>query len=165
MIRKGEFLEHADVFGNYYGTSRSFLSKAEQQGKDLLLDIDVQGAAQIKRMLPGAMSTFILPPNRAALEQRLRSRGQDSEEVIQKRLDAATREIENYDKYDYILVNDHLDDSVKALEAILLSERQRRAGNLDVNLSALAETCRLGNVRDRLEPILQSFREVAAGRK
>ena len=165
MIRKGEFLEHADVFGNYYGTSRSFLSKAEQQGKDLLLDIDVQGAAQIKRMLPGAMSTFILPPNRAALEQRLRSRGQDSEEVIQKRLDAATREIENYDKYDYILVNDHLDDSVKALEAILLSERQRRAGNLDVNLSALAETCRLGNVRERLEPILQSFREVAAGRK
>ena len=165
MIRKGEFLEHADVFGNYYGTSRSFLSKAEQQGKDLLLDIDVQGAAQIKRMLPEAMSTFILPPNRAALEQRLRSRGQDSEEVIQKRLDAATREIENYDKYDYILVNDHLDDSVKALEAILLSERQRRAGNLDVNLSALAETCRLGNVRDRLEPILQSFREVAAGRK
>jgi guanylate kinase len=165
MIRKGEFLEHADVFGNYYGTSRSFLSKAEQQGKDLLLDIDVQGAAQIKRMLPGAMSTFILPPNRAALEQRLRSRGQDSEEVIQKRLDAATREIENYDKYDYILVNDRLDDSVKALEAILLSERQRRAGNLDVNLSALAETCRLGNVRDRLEPILQSFREVAAGRK
>ena len=165
MIRKGEFLEHADVFGNYYGTSRSFLSKAEQQGKDLLLDIDVKGAAQIKRMLPGAMSTFILPPNRAALEQRLRSRGQDSEEVIQKRLDAATREIENYDKYDYILVNDHLDDSVKALEAILLSERQRRAGNLDVNLSALAETCRLGNVRDRLEPILQSFREVAAGRK
>jgi len=165
MIRKGEFLEHADVFGNYYGTSRSFLSKAEQQGTDLLLDIDVQGAAQIKRMLPGAMSTFILPPNRAALEQRLRSRGQDSEEVIQKRLDAATREIENYDKYDYILVNDRLDDSVKALEAILLSERQRRAGNLDVNLSALAETCRLGNVRDRLEPILQSFREVAAGRK
>jgi len=165
MIRKGEFLEHADVFGNYYGTSRSFLSKAEQQGKDLLLDIDVQGAAQIKEMLPEAISTFILPPNRAELEQRLRSRGQDAMEVIQKRLDAATREIENYDKYDYILVNDHLDDSVKALEAILLSERQRRAGNLDVNLSALAETCRLENVRDRLDPILQSFREVAAGGK
>jgi len=165
MIRKDEFLEHADVFGNYYGTSRSFLHKAEQQGKDLLLDIDVQGAAQIKEMLPEAISTFILPPNRAELEQRLRSRGQDAMEVIQKRLDAATREIENYDKYDYILVNDHLDDSVKALEAILLSERQKRAGNLDVNLTALAEPCRLGNVRDRLEPILQSFRAAAAGRK
>jgi len=165
MIEKGEFLEHADVFGNYYGTSRSFLYKAEQQGKDLLLDIDVQGAAQIKGKLPEAICIFVLPPNRNALEQRLRSRGQDSQEVIQKRLDAATREIENYDKYDYILVNDHLDDSVKALEAILLSERQKRAGNLDVNLTALAEPCRLGNVRDRLEPILQSFREVAAGGK
>jgi len=165
MIRKGEFLEHADVFGNYYGTSRSFLHKAEQLGKDLLLDIDVQGAAQIKGALPEAISTFVMPPNRAELEQRLRSRGQDSKEVIQKRLDAAKREIENYDKYDYILVNDHLDDSVKALEAILLSERQRRAGNLDVHLTALAETCRLGNVRGRLEPILQSFRSDAAGGK
>lgn len=165
MIEKGEFLEHADVFGNYYGTSRSFLHKAEQQGKDLLLDIDVQGAAQIKNKLPEAISIFVLPPNRNALEQRLRSRGQDSREVIQKRLDAATREIENYHKYDYILVNDHLEDSVKALEAILLSERRKRAGNPDVNLTALAETCRLGNVRDRLEPILQSFREVAAGGK
>jgi guanylate kinase len=165
MIGKGEFLEHADVFGNYYGTSRTFLDKAEQQGKDLLLDIDVQGAAQIKNKLPEAISIFVLPPNRNALEQRLRSRGQDSQEVIQKRLDAATREIENYDKYDYILVNDHLDDSVKALEAVLLSERRKRAGNPDVNLTALAETCRLGNVRDRLEPILQSFREVAAGGK
>ncbi len=165
MIQKGEFLEHADVFGNYYGTSRSFLHQAEQQGKDLLLDIDVQGAAQIKDKLHEAVSVFILPPNRNELEQRLRSRGQDSKEVIQKRLDAATREIEKYDKYDYILVNDHLDDSVKALEAILLSERQKRAGNPDVNLTALAETCRLGNVRDRLEPILQSFREVAAGGK
>jgi guanylate kinase len=162
-IEKGEFLEHADVFGNYYGTSRSFLHKAEQQGKDLLLDIDVQGAAQIKGKLPEAVCIFVLPPNRSALEQRLRSRGQDSQEVIQKRLDAAAREIENYDKYDYILVNDHLDDSVKALEAVLLSERRKRAGNPDVNL--LAETCRLGNVRDRLEPILQSFREVAAGGK
>jgi len=165
MIQKGEFLEHADVFGHYYGTSRFFLHQAEQQGKDLLLDIDVQGAAQIKDKLHEAVSVFILPPNRNELEQRLRSRGQDSKEVIQKRLDAATREIEKYDKYDYILVNDHLDDSVKALEAILLSERQKRAGNPDVNLTALAETCRLGNVRDRLEPILQSFREVAAGGK
>ena len=165
MIDQGEFLEHANVFGNYYGTSRRFLHKAQEQGKDLLLDIDVQGAAQIKDKLPEAVSIFILPPNRSALEQRLRSRGQDSKEVIQKRLDAATREIENYDKYDYILVNDHLEDSVKALEAILLSERQKRAGNPDGNLSALAEPCRLKNVRERLEPILQSFREVAAGGK
>src|SRR5690349_17304348 len=95
MIRENEFLEHADVFGNYYGTSRRFLQKAEDQAKDLLLDIDVQGAAQIKTKLPVAISIFILPPNRRKLEQRLRSRGQDREEVIQKRLDEATREIEN----------------------------------------------------------------------
>ena len=92
-------------------------------------------------------------------------RGQDDEKTIQRRLEEAKREIENYDKYDYILVNDNLEDSVKALEAILLSERQRLFGNPDVNLSELAETCRLNNVRERLDPILQSFRAVAAGGK
>ena len=98
MVEQGEFLEHADVFGNYYGTARRFLEQAKEQGRDLLLDIDVQGAAQIKRKLPDAVSIFILPPNRSELEKRLRERGQDREEVIQRRLDAATREIENYDK-------------------------------------------------------------------
>jgi len=166
MIRANEFLEYATVFEtDYYGTAKRFLRTAEEHGKDLLLDIDVQGAAQVKKKLSEAVSVFILPPNRSELEQRLRSRGQDSEEKIQKRLDEATREIENYDKYDYILVNDHLEDSVKALQAILLSERRKRAGNPDVNLTELAETCRLENVRERLEPILQSFREVAAGGK
>jgi len=166
MIREDQFLEYAVVFEtDYYGTACRFLDQAEHHGKDLLLDIDVQGAAQVKKKVPEAVSIFILPPNRSELEQRLRSRGQDSEEKIQRRLEEARREIENYDKYDYILVNDHLDESVKALEAILLSERQKRAGNPDVNLSELAETCRLENVRDRLEPILQSFREVAAGGK
>jgi len=166
MIREDQFLEYAVVFEtDYYGTACRFLDQAKHHGKDLLLDIDVQGAAQVKKKVPEAVSIFILPPNRSELEQRLRSRGQDSEEKIQRRLEEARREIENYDKYDYILVNDHLDESVKALEAILLSERQKRAGNPDVNLSALAETCRLENVRDRLDPILQSFREVAAGGK
>jgi len=166
MIREDQFLEYAVVFEtDYYGTACRFLDQAKHHGKDLLLDIDVQGAAQVKKKVPEAVSIFILPPNRSELEQRLRSRGQDSEEKIQRRLEEARREIENYDKYDYILVNDHLDESVKALEAILLSERQKRAGNPDVNLSELAETCRLENVRDRLDPILQSFREVAAGGK
>jgi guanylate kinase len=166
MIRKDEFLEYATVFEtDYYGTAQRFLRVAEEEGNDLLLDIDVQGAAQIKKKLPAAISIFVLPPNRSALEQRLRSRGQDSEEKIQRRLEEARREIENYDKYDYILVNDDLDDSVEALKAILLSERQKRAGNPDLRLSAQAETCRLSNVRERLDPILQSFREVAAGGK
>jgi guanylate kinase len=163
MIREDEFLEHADVFGNYYGTARRFLRKAGEQSSDLLLDIDVQGAAQIKAKLPEAVSIFVLPPNRSALEQRLRMRGQDDGKTIQRRLEEAKREIENYNKYDYILVNDDLEDSVKALEAILLSERQRCSGNPDLNLSALAEACRLNNVRDRLDPILQSFRAIAAG--
>lgn len=166
MIRKDEFLEYARVFEtDYYGTAKRFLKKAEEEGKDLLLDIDVQGAAQIKSKLPDAVSIFILPPNRTELEQRLRSRGQDSEEKIHRRLEEARREIENYDKYDYILVNDRLADSVEALRAILLSQRSKRQGRIDVALSATAEKYRLENVRQRLQPILQSFGKTAAGVK
>ena len=163
MIRRDEFLEHADVFGNYYGTARRFLQKAQENGSDLLLDIDVQGAAQIKSKLPDAVSVFIMPPNRGELEQRLRKRSQDAESVIQRRLEAAAREIENYGKYDYILVNDRLEDSVDALKAILLSERQKREGPPDAELLAIAERCRLERIRQRLQPILQSFQETAAG--
>jgi len=157
MIRKGEFLEHAEFDGNYYGTARRFLNQAKEAGKDLLLDIDVQGAEQIKRKLPDAVSIFIMPPNRSELEQRLRKRSLDAEDVIQRRLDAAAREIENYEKYDYILVNDRLADSVETLNAILLSERLRRAGWPDADLTAKAETCRLEQIRERLQPILRSF--------
>jgi len=164
MISNQEFLEHARVFEtDYYGTARRFLRKAEEEGSDLLLDIDVQGAEQIKRELPHAVSIFIMPPNRSELERRLRERSQDSAEVIQRRLETARREIENYGKYDYILVNDRLSDSVKALEAILLSERQKRSGQRDSELLARAENCRLDQSRERLQPILQSFQETAAG--
>jgi|SRR5579864_421314 len=163
MIRSNEFLEYARVFEvDYYGTARRFLHKAQEDGKDLLLDIDVQGAAQIRLQIPGAVSIFILPPNRSELEQRLRSRGQDSEEKIERRLETARREIENYQKYDYILVNDRLDESVEGLKAVVLSERLRRSGQPDRGLGARAEMYRLENVRERLQPILQSFREVAA---
>ena len=166
MIRRDEFLEYARVFEtDYYGTARRFLRGAEQEENDLLLDIDVQGAAQIKAKLPYAVSVFILPPNRTELEQRLRSRGQDSEEKIQRRLEEARREIENYDKYDYILVNDRLGESVDALKAILLSQRLERQGHSDAGLSASAEKYRLENVRQRLQPILQSFGKTAAGVK
>jgi guanylate kinase len=165
MIRNDEFLEHANVFGNYYGTARRFLDNAKQEGKDLLLDIDVQGAEQIKRKLPDAVSIFIMPPNRSELEQRLRKRSLDAEEVIQRRLVTASREIENYEKYDYILVNDRLEDSVDALKAILLSERLKRDGREDGSSSARAEMCRLEQVRERLQPILHSFGETAAKAK
>ena len=163
MIRKDEFLEYARVFEvDYYGTASRFLRKAQEHGNDLLLDIDVQGAAQIREKIPAAVSIFILPPNRSELEKRLRERGQNREDDIQRRLDDARREIENYEKYDYILVNDRLDESVEGLKAIVVSERLRRSGQEDRRLSARAEMYRLENIRERVQPILQSFREVAA---
>src|SRR6202142_2116505 len=169
MIRKDEFLEYADVFGNYYGTARRFRREAEEEGKDLLLDIDVQGAAQIKRKIPGAVSIFILPPNRQELEKRLRTRSLDAEEVIQRRLVTASREIEKYGEYDYILVNDRLEESIDALKAILLPERLTRSGAKakkrsadETDLIAKAERLRLNNVRERLQPILASFEKAAA---
>ncbi|MGA8308997.1 MAG: guanylate kinase [Terriglobales bacterium] len=169
MIRNDDFLEHADVFGNYYGTARRFLREAEEEGKDLLLDIDVQGAEQIKRKIPEAVRIFVMPPNRQELEKRLRTRSLDAEDVIQRRLVTASREIENYSKYDYILVNDRLEESIDALKSILLAERLKRSGaqgqqsaDDDTNLTAKAERCRLNNVRERLQPILASFEKAVA---
>jgi guanylate kinase len=161
MVKGGEFLEHAEVFGNCYGTARRFLEQARKNGHDLLLDIDVQGAAQIKGKLPEAVSIFILPPDRKTLEARLRHRSLDKEEVIQRRLLTATREIEKYREYDYILINDRLEDSVEALRAVLLAERLKRSGSGDTKILAIAERCRLSNVGERLEPILASFATAA----
>jgi guanylate kinase len=128
----------------------------------------VQGAAQIKNKLPEAVSIFILPPDRATLEWRLRSRGSDAKDDIDRRLDTATREIENYDKYDYILVNDRLEESTEALKALVLAERVRRSGaplsTFDSPILESAERYRLENVRGRLRPILDSFREGASGK-
>ena len=161
MIRNDEFLEHANVFGNYYGTARRFLREAGEKGRDLLLDIDVQGAEQMKRKLPEAVSIFVLPPDRKTLERRLRKRSEDAEEVIARRLITATREIGNYNKYDYILINDDLEESIENLEAIVLAERLQRAGqSLSVTERKLVESAdrhRLANVRNRIGPILDSF--------
>ena len=162
MLGRDEFLEHADVHGNWYGTARRFLREATEKEHDLLLDIDVQGAAQIKEKLPEAVSIFILPPNRQILEWRLRRRSEDSEETIQRRMATATREIENYSKYDYILVNDRLAESTECLRSVLLAERYKRTGSLgnitDPGILTQAEHCRLQNVQERLKPILDSFR-------
>jgi guanylate kinase len=161
MITAGEFLEHANVHGNCYGTAREFLRQAGRKGNDLLLDIDVQGAAQIKRNLTDSISIFVLPPDRQTLEWRLRNRSEDSEDVIQRRLLTAKREIEEYDKYDYILINDKLEESVERLRALVLSERQRRSGgplsDEDQRYFELAESCRLSNAREKVQPILASF--------
>jgi guanylate kinase len=173
MILDDEFLEFAKVFGSdgdYYGTAKRFLREAENHKHDLLLDIDVQGAKQIKQKLPDAVSIFILPPDRKTLERRLRNRGEDSLTVIERRLKAATREIANYDKYDYILINDKLEESDQCLQAIALAERLRRSARTlsgeeksrGMKLRSLAESCRLGNMHERVQPILLSFGAPAA---
>jgi guanylate kinase len=168
MIANGEFLEHADVFGNYYGTAKKFLDDAIVRGHDLLLDIDVQGASQLQKKLPDAISIFILPPTKQELEKRLRRRSSaeqmTDEAVIERRLKTATLEIEKYPKYDYILVNDHLDDSIDALKAIILTERLRAAGREptqadEQKLAELARERRREDVRPSLGPILESFRK------
>lgn len=125
-IAKGEFLEWAEVFGNYYGTHRSIVDRAVAEDRDVVLDIDVQGARQLKEAIPDAVSIFILAPSREILEQRLRSRSEDDEAVIQKRLRKAADEIRNYTSYDYVLVNDDLSRSTETLSAIVAAERVRR---------------------------------------
>ena len=126
MRLRGEFLEHAEVFGNWYGTHQNELEEARLEGKDLLLDIDVQGAGQLKRKIPDAVTIFVLAPSREELEQRLRLRSEDSEAVIQRRLRGAAEEIQQYRLYDYVLVNRDVDKSVDILASIVKAERVRR---------------------------------------
>ena len=165
MMAKDEFLEHAEVFGNYYGTAKSVLDKAAREGRDVLLDIDVQGERQVKSKMPEAVSIFVLPPSRKELESRLRKRSLSenvhSEEVIQRRLDTARKEIENYPNYDYILINDRLEQSVDRLQAIVLGERCRRSGKppseeerpyLDGARKSLKT-----NMEEKIKGILDSF--------
>jgi guanylate kinase len=139
-IEGGEFLEHAEVFGNFYGTHKEVLEQAQGEGKDLILDIDVQGAGQLKDRIPEAVTVFILPPSRDILEQRLRARSEDSEETIQRRLRDAAEEIRNYRQYDYVLVNHRLDQSTGTLASIVKAERVRRI-----------------RMEDQIRPILKSF--------
>jgi guanylate kinase len=126
-VARDEFLEWADVFGNYYGTHRSEWDRARAEGNDLILDIDVKGARQLKQRVPEAVSIFILPPSREVLEQRLRLRSQDAEAVIQRRLQGAAEEIRSYSQYDYVLVNEDVEASVDNLVAIVSANRSRRA--------------------------------------
>jgi guanylate kinase len=126
-LARGEFLEYAEVFGNLYGTNRETFESATRQGKDLVLDIDVQGARQLKVAIPQAISIFVLPPSREVLEQRLRSRSQDSEETIQRRLRGAAEEVQNYTQYDFVLINRDLGEASARLANIVEAERLRKA--------------------------------------
>jgi guanylate kinase len=137
-LANGEFLEHAEVFGNYYGTHNGILERAVAEHKDLVLDIDVQGARQLRCSIPDAVSIFILAPSREILARRLRARAEDDEAVIQRRLKQAAEEIRNYGMYDYVVVNDDLDRSTVTLQSIVNAERVRRIRVEDQVRSILA---------------------------
>jgi guanylate kinase len=157
MIAAGDFLEWAQVFGNYYGTAFSALQHAKDAGKDLLLDIDVQGAVQVMTKLPEAVSIFILPPSPQVLEMRLRNRSEaehvTSETVIQSRLAEARHELKQMQDYKYALVNDVLDQAVTELRAIVLCERGVRDG-----VQAIASSCRTDVASSKLQAALNTFK-------
>ncbi|HTX15721.1 MAG TPA: guanylate kinase [Candidatus Baltobacteraceae bacterium] len=141
MVARGEFLEHAQVFGkNWYGTPRKWLDEALAQKKDLVLEIDVQGALQVKGKLPRSVAIFVLPPSAPDLERRIRERGQDSEDEIRRRLERARQEILNYNRYDFTIVNDDLERAGREVQAI-----------------ALASRCLTPQKEERIREILKSF--------
>jgi guanylate kinase len=141
MVARGDFLEYAQVFGkNWYGTPRKSLEEALAQKKDLVLEIDVQGALQVKQKLPGAVAVFVLPPSRTELEHRIRARGQDSEDEIARRLERARQEMLNYSSYDFAVINDDLERAGWEAQAIALGSR-----------------CRVARNEERIREILKSF--------
>ncbi len=123
LIEQGDFLEHAEVFGNFYGTSRSALQQTLDQGFDLILEIDWQGAQQVRKLMPQALSVFILPPSQAALRERLDGRGQDSDAIIAGRMKEAVSEMVHYDEYDYVIINDVFDTALADLKAVFRANR------------------------------------------
>lgn len=126
MAAADAFVEHARVFDNFYGTSRAEIERLLKAGKDVILDIDWQGARNIKRAFPDAVSIFILPPSRAELENRLRNRKQDSDEIIARRMRDATSEMSHYDEFDYVVVNDDLEAAIADIRAIIADTPERR---------------------------------------
>jgi len=156
MIASDEFLEWAEVFGNYYGTARTALEHAREAGKDLLLDIDVQGALQVMRKMPEAVSIFVLPPSPQVLERRLRNRSEaehmTEEDVIERRLLQARSEVKQVWDYKYALVNDVLDQAVAEMRAIVLYERGIRDG-----VTEMAESCRTEARSSQLRAALGGF--------
>lgn len=139
QVEQSGFLEHAEVFGNLYGTSATWVAEQQQAGKDVILEIDWQGAQQVRRLAPEAIGIFILPPSLSTLEQRLRQRGLDSEDVIAQRLAGAQEEISHYGEYDYLVVNDNFDQALKELEAIIQASRLHQEKQQQ-NLAPLLKT-------------------------
>lgn len=131
LIADNEFLEWAEVFGNYYGTSRSAIVANLRQGIDVFLDIDWQGARQIRQQAPGTLGIFILPPSLTELQQRLENRGQDSESVIAKRMAQAQSEMSHADEYEYLIINDNFNTALAEFEHIVLAQRNSYQSQLD----------------------------------
>jgi guanylate kinase len=139
LIDENGFYEWAEVFGNYYGTSKQSIEEQLAQGIDVFLDIDWQGAQQLRKILPEIISIFILPPSRAELEQRLNKRGQDSAEVIEKRMNQAQSEMSHYDEYDFLLINDDFEETLANFERIVLAHRLKIANQQSKNASLLTQ--------------------------
>jgi guanylate kinase len=138
MIAAGRFFEHAVVFGHYYGTARGQIENLLRQGKSVILDIDWQGAQSVKRLMPEAVSIFILPPSRAALEERLLRRGQDTPEIIRRRMREAVAEMRHYREFDHVVVNDDFEAALQDLKAIVLG-REPGPRPVRVDIGALLE--------------------------
>lgn len=139
MIERQEFLEYAEVFGNLYGTSSAWVKDTLAQGYDLILEIDWQGAEQVRKLMPEAKSIFILPPTQQALRQRLNNRGQDSEEVINQRMSQAVSEMSHYTEYDYIVINDDFSTALDDLKAIFRANQLRTSAQQNAHKALLAE--------------------------
>jgi guanylate kinase len=144
MVAAGDFFEHALVHGDYKGTARQSVEPQLAAGQDVLLEIDWQGARQVKAKVPDALGVFILPPSREALESRMRSRGQDSEETIQRRLAAARTEMSHYDEFDYVIVNEDFETAVSEMQAIFIGSRQRRHVQQQRHADLIANLLRSG---------------------
>ena len=140
-VQKNKFLEHANVFGNHYGTSKNAADSLLQKGVDVILEIDWQGAQQVRKLVPEAYSIFILPPSLEELESRLRGRGTDSDEVIAKRLSQSRADIEHYTEFDYVVINDDFDQSVQLLASIFYANRARLEKQKITNKTLLDNLC------------------------
>lgn len=145
MIKQGDFLEHAEVFDNFYGTAQSSVEYMLQNGLDVILEIDWQGALQVQKLRPDATTIFILPPDRQSLRQRLSNRGQDSADVIEKRLAGSVKEMSQYVNFDYVVINDNFDVALAELKAIIIANRltlakqqERHASRIEQLLSESA---------------------------
>lgn len=123
MAKRGEFMESAEVYGNLYGTSQTWISQEIAKGRDILLEIDWQGAAQVRRLFPDCISIFILPPSRKALEQRLKGRGKDNAEVIARRMAAVREDVAHVAEFDYVIINDNLNEALRELDAVVLAAK------------------------------------------